>query len=257
MSVDVKHSLEGPDGAPVLVFSNSLGTTAAMWDEPAAALSDRFRILRYDARGHGGSPAPPGPYSIAELGGDVIALLDRLELETVSFCGLSIGGMTAMWLGANAPERIEALAVCCTAAQLAPREAWIDRAALVRAEGLGAVVDATVERWFRPEFIAGNPALIERIRGTFLSTDPEGYAGCCEAIAEFDFRERLGEVTPPTLVVAGEDDPVGTPELVRELEAGIPDARLVSLPARHLASVEQPRLFTAALLEHLSAKAGT
>lgn len=257
MSVEVQHRLEGPDGAPVLVFSNSLGTTGAMWDEQAEALSDRFRILRYDARGHGDSPAPPGPYSIADLGGDVIALLDRLGLETVSFCGLSIGGMTAMWLGANAPERIEALAVCCTAARLAPPEMWIDRAALVRAEGVAAVVEATVERWFRPEFIESNPAAVERIRAAFLTTDPEGYAGSCEAVAEFDFRERLGGVAPRTLVIAGGDDPVGTPELVRELAAGIPEAHLASLPARHLASVEQPGLFTAALLEHLSAKART
>jgi 3-oxoadipate enol-lactonase len=254
MSVEVQHRLEGPEGAPVLAFSNSLGTTGEMWDEQAAALSDRFRILRYEARGHGDSPAPPGPYSIAGLGGDLVALLDRLGIESVSFCGLSIGGMTGLWLGANAPERIEALAICCTGAQLPPAEMWIERAATVRAEGVAAVVDATVERWFSPEFIEGNPATIEQVRRTFLTTDPEGYAGCCEALAEFDMRGELGAVKPPTLVIAGDDDPVGTAERVRELEAGILSARLVTLPGRHLVAVEQPELFGEALLQHLSSE---
>jgi 3-oxoadipate enol-lactonase len=252
MSVEVQHRLEGPEGAPVLAFSNSLGTTGEMWDEPAAALSDRFRILRYEARGHGDSPAPPGPYSVAELGGDFVARLDRLGIESVALCGLSIGGITGMWLGANAPERIEALAICCTGAQLPPSEMWIDRAATVRAEGVEAVVEATIERWFTPGFIEGNQATVERVRKTFLTTDPEGYAGCCEALAEFDMRGELGAVKPPTLVIGGDDDPVGTPERVRELEAGIPAARLVTLPGRHLVAVEQPELFGATLLQHLS-----
>jgi 3-oxoadipate enol-lactonase len=254
MSVEVQHRLEGPEDAPVLAFSNSLGTTGEMWDEQAAALSDRFRILRYEARGHGDSPAPAGPYSVAELGGDVVALLDRLGIESVSFCGLSIGGITGMWLGANAPERIEALAICCTGAQLPPAEMWIERAATVRDQGVEAVVEATVERWFTPGFVEGNPAMIERVRSTFLTTDPEGYAGCCEALAEFDMRGELGAVKPPTLVIGGDDDPVGTPERVRELEAGIPAARLVTLPGRHLVAVEQPELFADALLQHLSEK---
>lgn len=255
MSVEVQHRLQGPEDAPVLCFSNSLGTTSEMWDEQAAALSDRFRILRYDNRGHGGTPASPGPYSIAALGGDVIALLDRLGLERVSFCGLSIGGMIGLWLGAHAPERLESLTVCCTGAQLPPAEMWVDRAATVRAEGVAAVVDATIERWFAPEFVAGHDDTVERVRRSFLTTDPEGYAGCCEALAEFDMRDELGAVRPPTLVIAGDDDQVGTPERVRELENGIPQARLVSLPARHLAAVEQPELFTESLLEHLGAEA--
>jgi 3-oxoadipate enol-lactonase len=253
MTVEVRHRLEGPEEAPVLVFSNSLGTTSEMWDREAAALAGRFRVLRYETRGHGGSAAPPGPYSIAELGADVTALLDRLEIERASFCGLSIGGMTGLWLGANAPDRLEALAVCCTGPQLPPPGMWVERAAQVRTDGLAGLLDATVQRWFRPEFVAANPDTIERVKKSFLTTDPEGYAGCCEAVAAFDMRERLGEVRPPTLVIAGSDDPVGTPERARELEAGIRGARLVSLPARHLAAVEQPDPFTEALLEHLTA----
>jgi 3-oxoadipate enol-lactonase len=254
MSVEVQHRLEGPEDAPVLCFSNSLGTTTEMWDEQAAALSDRFRILRYDNRGHGATLASPSPYSIAALGGDVIALLDRLGLERVSFCGLSIGGTIGLWLGAHAPERLESLAVCCTGAVLPPTEMWVERAATVRAEGVTAVVDATIERWFTPEFVAAHPETVERVRRSFLTTDPEGYAGCCEALAEFDMRDELGAVAAPTLVIAGDDDPVGTPERVGELEQGIPGARLVSLPARHLAAVEQPGPFTEALLAHLGAE---
>ena len=166
MSVEVAHTLEGPDDAPVVVFSNSLGTTGLMWDAQAAALSDRFRVLRYGTRGHGGTPATPGPYTVGELAGDVIALLDRLELERVSFCGLSIGGMAAMWLGVNAPERIERLAICCTAMQLPPAEMWMERAAQVRAEGMESVVDATIERWFTPAFRERGPEVVERIRAT-------------------------------------------------------------------------------------------
>ncbi len=240
MSVEVAHTLEGPDDAPVIVFSNSLGTTGLMWDAQAAALSDRFRVLRYGTRGHGGTPATPGPYTVEELAEDVIALLDRLGLDRVSFCGLSIGGMTGMWLGVNAPERIERLVICCTAMQLPPAEMWVDRAAQVRAEGLESVIDTTMERWFTPTFPERSPEVVERIRASFLETDPEGYAGCCEALAEFDMRGQLDAITAPTLLIAGEDDPVGTPERAAAMAEEIENSRLVILPeARHLAAVEQ------------------
>ena len=240
MSVDVQHTLEGPADAPVIVFSNSLGTTGAMWDAEAAALSERFRVLRYDTRGHGRTPAPPGPYTVGDLAGDLLALLDRLGLERVSFCGLSIGGMTGMWLGVHAPERIDRLAICCTGMQLPTAEMWTDRAALVRREGMGSVIDATMDRWFTPGFRERNPELVERIREIFLATDPEGYAGCCEALAEFDMRGRLDVVTAPTLVIAGEEDQVGTPERAGAIGEEIEGSRVVILPdARHLAAVEQ------------------
>jgi len=238
--VEVEYTLEGPGDAPVVAFSNSLGTTSVMWDVQAAALSERFRVLRYDARGHGGTSAPPGPYTIGDLAGDVLELLDRLELERVSFCGLSIGGMTGMWLGAHAPDRIDRLAICCTGLQLPTAEMWTERAALVRREGMGSVVDATIERWFTPGFPERSPEVVARIRESFLSTDPEGYAGCCEALAEFDMRGRLSGVRAPTLVIAGEDDPVGTPERAAAIGDEIEGSRVVVLPeARHLAAVEQ------------------
>ncbi|HEY1237426.1 MAG TPA: 3-oxoadipate enol-lactonase [Solirubrobacterales bacterium] len=240
MAVELHHTLEGPEDAPVIVFSNSLGTTGRMWDAQADALSDRLRVLRVDTRGHGGSPATPGPYTVEELAGDVLALLDRLELEQVSFCGLSIGGMTGMWLGVNAPERIDRLVICCTAMQLPPPEMWIERAALVRTEGMGSVVDATMERWFTPDFPQRSPVVVEGIREAFLQTDPEGYAGCCEALAEFDMTGELGAISAPALVIAGEGDSVGTPERMAAIASEITDSRLVVLPdARHLAAVER------------------
>ena len=258
MSVDVHHTLEGPDDAPVVVFSNSLGTTGQMWDAQAAALSKHLRVVRYSSRGHGETPASPGPYSVAELAGDVISLLDHLNIERASFCGLSIGGMTGMWLGVNAPERVERLVICCTAMQLPPSSMWIERAGQVRAEGMDSVIDATIERWFTPEFRESAPATVQRIRETFLATDPEGYAGHCEALAEFDMRGQLHAVSAPALVIGAADDPVGTPERVAAIGEEIEDSRVVILPnARHLAAVEQADLVTQELEQHLGVEAAT
>jgi 3-oxoadipate enol-lactonase len=227
-----------------------------MWDAQAAVLSDRLRVLRYDTRGHGDSPVAAGPYSIADLGQDVIALLDRLGLESVSFCGLSIGGMTGMWLGVNAPERVDRLTICCTGMQLPPADMWIERAAQVRSEGMGSVIDATIERWFSPGFRERSPEVVERIRENFLSTDPEGYAGCCEALAEFDMRGQLVDIAAPTLVIAGEDDPVGTPERAGAIGEEIEDSTVVVLPgARHLAAVEKADEVTRELERHLGVEA--
>jgi len=256
VSVDVHHTLEGPDDAPVVVFSNSLGTRGEMWDVQAAALSDRLRVLRYDTRGHGDSPVPPGPYSVADLGRDVIAVLDRLELDRVSFCGLSIGGMTGMWLGVNAPERIDRLAICSTGMQLPPPSMWTERAAQVRADGVEPLFESTLERWFTPEFPERNPETIERIRKSFVSTPPEGYASCCEALAAFDMRGQLVDIAAPTLVIAGEDDPVGTPERAGAIGEEIEDSTVVILPgARHLAAVEKADEVTRELEQHLGVEA--
>lgn len=252
MTVRAHHRVEGPEDAPVVVLSNSLGTTHEMWDQQAKALSARFRVLRYDTRGHGDSPVPPGPYSMADLGGDVIELLDGLGLERASFCGLSIGGMTGLWLAVNVPERLDRLVLCSTTAHLPPRELWLERAALVRAEGTAAVADSVLGRWFTPGFAEHEPAAVGRVREMLLSTPAEGYAACCEAIAEHDLRAELGGITAPTLVIAGEEDPATPPEHARRLEEGIPGARLLVVPdARHLANVEQPEAITRAIDGHL------
>ena len=247
------HMLEGAEDAPVVILSNSLGTTLDMWGDQTPALRDHFCLLRYDHRGQGASPVPPGPYWIDDLGRDVLALLDRLEVERVFFCGLSLGGMVGMWLASHAPERIDRLVLCCTSARLGPPENWSSRAATVRAEGLEAIADATMERWFTTVFRENKPETVRWARQMLLSISPEGYAGCCEVIRDMDLTGRLGDISAPTLVIAGADDeatPLDHAELIRD---SIPDARLeVVQQAAHLANVEQPEAVTQAILDHLA-----
>lgn len=251
-TVEVHYLLEGPEDAPVLVLSNSLGTTPAMWDEQTPTLSERFRLVRYDHRGHGGSPVPPGPYTIEDLGGDVLALLDRLGIERVSFCGLSLGGMVGMWLASEAPGRVERLVLCCTSARFAP-DTFDSRARTVRADGVGAIADAVVERWFTPAFREGRPEVAECARRMLLETPAEGYAGCCEALRDADLSGTLGTISAPTLVVAGADDPAAPPEEAELISDSIPEASLEVIPdAAHLANIEQPEAVTQAILDHLS-----
>jgi 3-oxoadipate enol-lactonase len=250
--VELHHRLEGPEYAPVLVLANSLGTTLSMWDDQAPALRDRFRLLRYDHRGHGCSPVPPGPYGIEDLGRDVLALLDRLGFERVSFCGLSLGGMVGIWLAGEAAERVDRLVLCCTSARFAPPETWEERAQTVREDGLGAIADAVLERWFTPDFRTYRPDALEWAGRMLRETPAEGYAGCCEAIRDADMRDRLGAVCAPTLVIAGADDPAAPPEQAELISRSIPDARLVVIgQAAHLANVERPEEVTRAVLGHL------
>lgn len=254
MTVALNHTMDGPDDAPVLVLGGSLGTTTELWRPQVAALSARFRVVRYDHRGHGGSPVPPGPYSLADLGGDLLALLDRLDLRRVHLGGLSLGGMVAMWVAATAPDRVDRLALMCTSALLGPPEMWARRAAAVRAGGTGAVADAVLDRWFTPGFVAGQPDLVAGVRRMLTATPPEGYAGCCAAIETMDLTPVLGRIASPTLVVAGADDPATPPEHARRIAAGVPHARLEIVPdAAHLASVEQPEAVTKLLLNFFGA----
>ena len=249
-AVSVNHVLEGPEDTPILVLSNSLGTTLGMWDDQAPSLREQFRLLRYDARGHGDSPAPQGPYAIGDLGRDVLSLLDRLGIERASFCGLSIGGMVGMWLASEAPERFERLVLCCTAARLDP-EPWQTRAETVRAEGLGAIADAVVERWFTPQFRASRPETVQWAATMLRETDAEGYAACCEAIRDMDLRDRLASITAPTLVISGADDPAIPPEHGGFISEAVPGASFEVIPnAAHLANVEQPEKITRAVLDH-------
>jgi 3-oxoadipate enol-lactonase len=251
------HRLDGPDDADVVLLSNSLGTPLAMWEPQMPALTKRYRVLRYDRRGHGCSDVPPAPYTPDDFGGDVIELLDSLELERVSFCGLSMGGMVGMWIAANAPDRVDRLVLACTAAWFGPPETWTERAALVRSGGMESVVDSVLERWFSPGFRQERPAEVEEVRGFLLSTPPEGYAACCEAIGLWDFRPRLGEVRAPTLVLAGSADPATPPERAEEIAAGIPGARVrIFEGSAHLANIEQPEAFNDAILDHLREEAG-
>jgi 3-oxoadipate enol-lactonase len=249
------HRFDGDPAAPVLVLSGSLGSTLAMWD-PQLSLAERFRLLRYDHPGHGGSPPAEGPLTIDDLGTGVLDLLDELELERASFCGLSLGGMVAIWLASRAPERIDRLVLCCTAPRLGPREFWEERAALVRREGMAAVADTVVERWFTPRFRETQPAVVDRHRAMLLATDPESYARCCEAIRDLDLRDDLQKIAAPTVVIAGAEDPSTPVEHAETIMAGIAGSRLVVIPdARHLANVERADAVNDAVLEHLAVPA--
>lgn len=251
-TVDLHYTLEGPEDAPVLVMSNSLGTTLHMWDDQAPLLGERFRLLRYDHRGHGASPVPPGPYTVDDLGWDVLALLDRLEIENFSFCGLSLGGMTGMWLASEIPERVERLVLCCTSAKLGPPENWTLRAETVREGGLKAVSDAVLEIWFTVAFRGSNHQAVEWARSMLESSPPEGYASCCEAIRDMDLTGRLGEILAPTLVIAGAEDEATPPEHAGLICDSLSDCSLeVISQAAHLANIEQPEAVTRAIIEHL------
>jgi 3-oxoadipate enol-lactonase len=251
--VEVPYRVDGPDDAPVLVLSNSIGSTSAMWDPQVPALLERFRVVRYETRGHAGAPVPDGPYSLDDLGGDVVALLDRLGVARAHFAGLSLGGMTGMWLGVNAPDRIDRLALLCTSAMLARDVDWPARAATVRAEGTSAIAAATVERWFTEAFREANPDVAERWRETIAATPSEGYAGCAEAIGAMDLEEAIAAVRAPTLVIAGRHDPATPPPHAELIASRIPGARLEIVDGAHLSNYERPDVVTGLLLDHLEA----
>lgn len=243
--------VEGPERAPVLMLSNSLGTDLQMWDEQVAPFTRHFRLVRYDRRGHGRSSVPKGPYTMDQLGRDVLAILDGLRIERINWCGLSMGGMVGQWLGAHAPNRIDKLILSNTACYYPDKTIWAERAKFARANGMARVAAATMERWFSKDFRAAQPATIARMTEMFMKTDLEGYLGCCAAIRDMDHRALLAQITAPTLVIAGRLD-MGTPlpmnELIRD---HIPGAELLTLEAAHIANVEQPQAYTDAVLGFL------
>jgi 3-oxoadipate enol-lactonase len=252
-AVEVHHLLSGPPTAGPVVLSCSLGTSLAMWDPQAPALGERMRVVRYDLRGHGCSPVPPGPYEIADLGSDLLALLDRLELERVSLCGVSIGAMTSLWVAAHAPARVARVVACCTSADFGDGGAYRERAAAVRADGLEPIADAVVGRWFSPAYALASPEVVSRMRAMLVATPVEGYAGCCEALAAMDLRPELQLIEAPTLVIAGAEDPATPPEHGRLIADRVHGARLELIPGgAHLSSISHPELVTPLILEHLS-----
>jgi 3-oxoadipate enol-lactonase len=261
--VPLAASLEGPPGAPVLVLGNSLGTSRACWDPQMPALTRHFQVLRYEHRGHGAapaglSPAPPGPYTIADLAADVLALLDARGIDRVSYAGVSLGGMVGMWLAARAPERITTLALCCTSAYLPPAAGWTDRAARVRAGGTGSIAAMVAGRWFTPRYRSARPEVAQAFTAGLAATGAEGYAGCCEAIAGMDLRPALGSVGAPALVIAGADDQATPPWHGAVIASGIAGSRLrVVRGAAHLANVSAAAEVTALLVPHLLAAGRT
>jgi 3-oxoadipate enol-lactonase len=254
------YRFDGPEKAPVLLLSNSLGTDLSMWEPQIAAWTERFRVLRYDQRGHGGSDAPAGAYSLDRLGRDIVELLDALDLDRVDFCGLSLGGMMGQWLGVRAPDRLKRLVLANTSAFMGPASGWDARIAVVLNQGLAPLAQASVERWFTPEFVVNGSDAVAGIVATFRHTNAAGYAGCCAAIRDMDLRPVSGLISTPTLVIGGLRDPSTPPPHSQDLAAAIPGARLEMLDAAHLSNVEQPAAFADLVLGHLqteeSASAG-
>lgn len=249
--VAVHSVLEGAPGAPAIVFSHSLGASLATWEPQATALADGFKVIRYDLRGHGRSPVVPGPCSIADLGADLVALLDQLRLERAHLCGISLGAMASLWVAAHHPSRVAGLAVCCTAARLGPPSMWDERAALVRSRGTIAIADLLLERWFTPGFRARQPARMSELRALIAATPAEGYAGCCAALARMDLRDDLAAIRAPTLAIAAAGDPSTPPARLREITDAVPGARLEIVDdAAHLANLEQPEIVTRHLRRH-------
>lgn len=251
------HNLRGPETAPVVVFSNSIGTTLEMWDAQADALSTRFRVLRYDTRGHGRSPVldrpAPSSTTIEDLADDLAGLLDVLGIQRAHVVGLSLGGMTAQMLAVRRPDLVDHLVLMATAAHL-PGD-WPDRAALVQARGMAAIVDAVVTRWFTPAF-RDDPA-VAALKDRFTAMDPAGYAACCLAIGAMDLRPLIPAVTAPTLVVMGADDPATPPAMGETIRALIPGAELAVLPrAAHILAMEQAARVNQVLLDFLGESRG-
>jgi 3-oxoadipate enol-lactonase/4-carboxymuconolactone decarboxylase len=252
------YRLEGNHGLPVLVFSHSIGTDHALWEPQLQDLLSHFQVLRYDTRGHGASEAPPGEYSVEQLGRDVLGLVEALKLPKFAFCGLSLGGAVGQWLAIHAPEKLTGLILANTSPRVGTPELWQNRINAVQQGGMVAIADTAIQRFFSPESLAPSSAYIESVRSVLLGTDVTGYVGCCAALRDFDFKENLPRIGIPTLVIVGERD-VSTPWAGNGeiLAQRIPQARVTRLSAAHLSNLEAPKSFTAALFEFLQAREST
>ncbi|SPD68815.1 Bifunctional 3-oxoadipate enol-lactonase/4-carboxymuconolactone decarboxylase (plasmid) [Cupriavidus taiwanensis] len=248
------YTVDGPEAAPAIIFSNSLGTDHTMWEPQAAALAGRCRVVRYDTRGHGRSTAPGDAFTVEQLGQDVIAILDALRIDQAVFCGLSLGGLTGMWLGIHAPERFCRIVLANTAAKIGNAEGWNTRIDTVLRDGMAGMVAPSIERWFTPGFAATSDRALDSLRGVLAGLDPRGYAASCAAVRDADFRETVSSITVPVLVIAGSQDPSTTAQEGRALADAIPGARFVELPAAHISSFEQPGRFTAALVDFVQGR---
>lgn len=250
--VRLHYRLDGAEHLPVLVLSNSLGTNFGMWEPQVAAFSQHFRVLRYDTRGHGESSVPAGPYRIAQLGGDVIALLDHLGIDQASFCGLSMGGITGMWLAVNHAGRLRKLVLCNTAAYIGPPENWTSRAAAVERDGVASIAAAVVDKWITPPYAATHPELVASLRAMLGASPAAGYAANCLAVRDADLRTDIGKITAPTLVIAGSGDLPTPPRDGVFLAQAIPGAHYVELEAAHISNLEQAEAFSKVVLDFLA-----
>ncbi len=244
--------VEGPDGMPSLILSNSLGTTLHMWDGQVAPFRKHFRLVRFDRRGHGRSGLTKGPYSMELLARDVLAIMDGLGIRKANWCGLSMGGMEGMWLGANAPERFERMVLSNTSSYFADKKGWNDRLALVRDKGVPAFAATNMERWFTKGFRERDPRAIAGMAAMFAATPLEGYLACAEAVRDMDHRDLLARVKVPTLVIIGRHDPATVPEAGEYICNHIPGAEHFIIDAAHISNIEQPQQFNDAVLNFLT-----
>ena len=247
----IHYALSGPASAPVLVLSSSLGTDFSLWDLQAPEFEKRFRLLRYDMRGHGKSSAPPPPYAVKGLAADVLALADSLSIGRFHFCGLSIGGMIGMALALSAPARLDKLVLSNTAAKIGTLESWNTRIEIVRKQGMAEVSKLIPARWFTPAFQSSHPEAVARTLEVVRSLDPEGYVGGCCAVRDFDARDSVSGISVPTLVISGTHDPAATPADGRFLADRISGARYLELDASHLSNIEAPARYTGEVLAFL------
>ena len=250
----IHYEITGPPAAPVLALSNSLGTNFSMWDPQVPELSRKWRVLRYDTRGHGQSSATPGPYSMAQLGRDVLDLLASLNVDKFSFCGLSLGGITGMWLGLHAVDRLQKLVLCSTGAKIGSAETWNARIQTIRKDGMKSIAPATMERWFTARFRERQPQTIERIKKILEGTNVEGYAACCGALRDCDLRDAIPGIRASTLVVSGTRDPATPPSDGHFVRDHIRGARYLELDAAHLLNIEQAERFTPEVSNFLAAQ---
>lgn len=249
----LRYRIEGPPGAPMLLLSNSLGTNIAMWDAQTPVLTRRFRVLRYDSRGHGASTNAGRPYAIAQLARDVLSLLDAVEVARVHFCGLSMGGMVGMWLGAHADERIDRLILCNTAPRIGSAELWNTRIDAVRKGGIEAIADAVIDRWFTAEYRQRASRTVRQMRYMLIANPVEGYAAACAAIRDTDQWDVLPDISRPTLIISGAHDVAAPPADGRRMAREISGAKYVELDAAHISNVEQPERFTSEVVDFLGA----
>ena len=245
------YELQGVDSLPVLLLSNSLGTNLSMWEGQREQFEKYFRLLRYDTRGHGESSVTPGPYQIELLAQDVIHLLDHLQIPQASFCGLSMGGMIGISLGINWPKRLHKLVLCNTAAKIGTAEFWSARIEKVEREGTESIAQGLLERWFTPSFLSQSLGIVATTKRTLLHTSAEGYAACCAAVRDGDFREDLKKIRVPTLIVSGALDPVIPMPDVQFLVKQIPEAQHLELQASHLSAIEAKDAFNKGVLRFL------
>ncbi|WP_038345112.1 3-oxoadipate enol-lactonase [Acinetobacter sp. A47] len=243
----IHYQTFGDRNAPALVFSNSLGTHYGMWQQQFNYFKQRFYVICYDTRGHGSSSTPPGPYTLQQLGEDVIRLLDHLKIEKASFCGISMGGITGQWLATHYPERFSHVVIANTAAKIGQEQAWLDRAKLAREQGLQPIAATAASRWFTDPFIQSQTAIVNHLCHDLSAGSADGYASCCEALAKADVREQIKDIHLPVLIIAGTQDPVTTVADAQFMQQQIADAQLVEISASHISNIEQADAFNAAL----------